>query len=252
MYFDVVDTPLTAAQVARLLGIPVEPAEAPTVTTARIRDRAFAALGEDAPEPATARQRAYAETLGLDVVDDTKRVSSAKIAEALRSRNLRLIAKMDLAPGDRVACRHVAAVGGAEPTWETEEVVSSIAPDGRVWFKGGQGKGAFPDRLRKLKPDSDQPGQPRAHRGDDPGIKVTLHEELVVILQEGGVGWVSTQQLADQVNARGRYHKKDGGLVTAFQVHGRTRNYPDLFERDGSRVRLHRPQTLPDGSGDEA
>lgn len=69
----------------------------------------------------------------------------------------------------------------------------------------------------------------------------TLHNELVRLLQEQG--WMTTTELADQVNAAGRYEKKDGSAVTAFQVHGRTRNYSDLFERDGSRVRLRRQPT---------
>lgn len=67
---------------------------------------------------------------------------------------------------------------------------------------------------------------------------VTLHQELVDILSEHGGGWMSTTDLAHEVNRRGRYAKADGSEVTAFQVHGRTKNYPDLFERDGSRVRL--------------
>ncbi len=40
------------------------------------------------------------------------------------------------------------------------------------------------------------------------------------------------------VNRRGRYEKRDGSAVTAFQVHGRTRQYSRMFERDGSRARL--------------
>lgn len=67
--------------------------------------------------------------------------------------------------------------------------------------------------------------------------RVTLHEELEAILGEQA-GWMTTQQLADAVNERGRYSKQDGSEMTAFQVHGRTRNYDRLFERDGSRVRL--------------
>ena len=49
---------------------------------------------------------------------------------------------------------------------------------------------------------------------------------------------MTTAEIADRVNLRGHYVKRDASLVTAFQIHGRTRNYSDLFERDGSRVRL--------------
>lgn len=70
-------------------------------------------------------------------------------------------------------------------------------------------------------------------------MKITLHEELVDILRQRGDGWMTTQELADQVRQRGRYKKRDGTSdVSAFQVHGRTRQYSHLFERDGARVRL--------------
>jgi hypothetical protein len=68
---------------------------------------------------------------------------------------------------------------------------------------------------------------------------VTLHEEIADILRAHGNPWMTTQEIADAVNERGRYRKKDGSAVTAFQIHGRTKNYSHLFDRDGSRVRLH-------------
>lgn len=70
--------------------------------------------------------------------------------------------------------------------------------------------------------------------------RITLHSEIEAILSETDQEWLTTQEIADLVNARGRYHKGDGSAVTAFQIHGRTRNYPHLFDREGSRVRLQR------------
>lgn len=67
--------------------------------------------------------------------------------------------------------------------------------------------------------------------------RVTLHEEIAAILREHD-GWMTTQEIADAVNERGSYSKKDGSAMDAFQIHGRSKNYPDLFERDGSKVRL--------------
>lgn len=69
--------------------------------------------------------------------------------------------------------------------------------------------------------------------------KVTLHDEIARILSEGGNPWMTTEEIALEVDAAGKYHKKDGSRMTAFQIHGRTKNYPYMFERDGSRVRLH-------------
>jgi hypothetical protein len=69
-------------------------------------------------------------------------------------------------------------------------------------------------------------------------MATTLHEELAEILRGQGNRWMTTTELAQAVNERGIYEKADGSAVTDFQVHGRTKNYDRLFERDGSRVRL--------------
>jgi hypothetical protein len=70
------------------------------------------------------------------------------------------------------------------------------------------------------------------------GIRVTLYEELQDILVEHGNRWKTTTDLAEEVNARGRYRTGDGSEVTPFQIHGLARRYKDIFEREGSRVRL--------------
>lgn len=66
---------------------------------------------------------------------------------------------------------------------------------------------------------------------------MTLHDAIVEILRELGHP-VSTTELADEVNRRGSYRKKDRSPITAFQIHGRTRNYPQLFSRQTSNVSL--------------
>ena len=71
--------------------------------------------------------------------------------------------------------------------------------------------------------------------------KVPLHEEIAGILQSRGNNWMTTHEIAALVNERGRYRKKDGSQVTDYQIHGRTRKRPNLFERDGRKVRLLRP-----------
>lgn len=68
--------------------------------------------------------------------------------------------------------------------------------------------------------------------------RVLLHDEIAAILRLGGNAWMTTAELARAVNGRGFYRKRDGSTVTAFQIHGRTKNYSRMFERDGSRVRL--------------
>jgi hypothetical protein len=87
-------------------------------------------------------------------------------------------------------------------------------------------------------------GQSAARAGNRRGGSakpVTLHEEIAEILRETGSPLTSSE-LAEAVNRRGRYAKRDGTPVTPFQIHGRTRNYPQLFARNGSTVVLRSPQ----------
>ena len=77
---------------------------------------------------------------------------------------------------------------------------------------------------------------------------VTLHDELLAILRSEGNRWMTVQELATAVNARGRYAKRDGSAMGAGQINLRTRaggSYEHLFERDGKRVRLRGAQTVP-------
>ena len=67
--------------------------------------------------------------------------------------------------------------------------------------------------------------------------KITLHEEIQNILIANDNVWMATHEIAAQVNLRGRYRKKDDSEVADFQIHGRTRNYPQLFNREGRLVR---------------
>jgi hypothetical protein len=64
-----------------------------------------------------------------------------------------------------------------------------------------------------------------------------LHEAIEKLLRQTGKS-MSTQQIADELNENGWYKKKDGSEIKAFQIHGRTKNYFNIFERDGSNVFL--------------
>ena len=70
--------------------------------------------------------------------------------------------------------------------------------------------------------------------------KIFLHDEIRTILLANGNAWMTTSEIATEVNQRNRYRKRDGSQVTDFQIHGRTRNYPNLFEREGSKVRFRK------------
>lgn len=66
---------------------------------------------------------------------------------------------------------------------------------------------------------------------------MTLHEAIEKLLREKGRP-MTTQQIAEELNNKCWYQKKDGSKIQAFQIHGRTRNYSKIFDRDGSTVSL--------------
>lgn len=66
---------------------------------------------------------------------------------------------------------------------------------------------------------------------------ITLHDEIREILLKKGKP-MTTSEIAVEVNKRGIYKKKDGSEISAFQIHGRTKNYPLIFTRDSTVVSL--------------
>ena len=67
---------------------------------------------------------------------------------------------------------------------------------------------------------------------------MTLHEAIVRLLMESK-GSMTTSEIASRLNKNKWYtKKKKDSLITPFQVHGRTKNYHQLFNRDGSTVSL--------------
>ena len=134
---------------ARLLGLDIAP-DTSDVAAARLLDAVASAIGHELPKPSTDRQQAFAESLGHDVSADSQRVASAKIGEALFARNQDAIAALTLKPGDHVVRVERFEHDGEMRTLEREFIVSSIQPNGRVFFKGGNGQGAWPTQLKKL------------------------------------------------------------------------------------------------------
>lgn len=66
---------------------------------------------------------------------------------------------------------------------------------------------------------------------------MTLHQVINEVLLDLGRP-MTTNELANVINFRHSYTKRDGSPVDAFQIHGRTKNYPNLFSRSGSFVGL--------------
>lgn len=64
-----------------------------------------------------------------------------------------------------------------------------------------------------------------------------LHEAIEKLLKEKGYP-MTTSEIADELNRNKWYQKKDGSPISDFQIHGRTRKYPHMFNRNGSTVFL--------------
>ncbi len=68
--------------------------------------------------------------------------------------------------------------------------------------------------------------------------RLTLHAAISRVLSEEDNRWMSARELTDIINARALYRKKDGSKIELSQVHARTKNYANLFEKDGPSIRL--------------
>jgi hypothetical protein len=66
----------------------------------------------------------------------------------------------------------------------------------------------------------------------------TLHEAIVQVLREHDNRWMTVRELADEINRRALYEKRDRSPVEPNQIHARAKNYSALFEKEGPRVRL--------------
>ncbi|OUN59005.1 hypothetical protein [Alistipes sp. An66] len=64
---------------------------------------------------------------------------------------------------------------------------------------------------------------------------LTLHEAIAVVLREGAK---TSRELADEINRRNLYRRKDGRPLPANQVSARIRAYGALFERKGKMIFL--------------
>ncbi|MCW3072436.1 MAG: putative hypoxanthine DNA-glycosylase [Bacteroidetes bacterium] len=63
-----------------------------------------------------------------------------------------------------------------------------------------------------------------------------LHEAIEKLLLQTGP--LTPRQIADELNKNGWYQKKDNSTIQAFQIRGRTKNYTNIFNRDGLKISL--------------
>ena len=135
-------------ELARALGIELSD-QTEAVAAAFLHDAVARAILDEPRQPSTSNQRVFAGSLNLDVGADSRRVASARIREARDSRNRDALQALQLAPGDRVVRIQTFEIDRVTHFDEREFIVSSIGPNHRVFFKGGQGQGAWPTQLRR-------------------------------------------------------------------------------------------------------
>src|SRR4051812_2592723 len=61
----------------------------------------------------------------------------------------------------------------------------------------------------------DTPSEPPSRSGE----RITLHAELASVLRQRRNAWMTVGELADAVNERQRYAKRDGSSVDPSQIH---------------------------------
>lgn len=73
---------------------------------------------------------------------------------------------------------------------------------------------------------------------DMPVGRLTLHAAMRLVLRDAPNQMMRPADLAAEVHRRGLYRMRDGRPVEPQQIHARVGNYPDLFARDGTFVKL--------------
>lgn len=64
-----------------------------------------------------------------------------------------------------------------------------------------------------------------------------IEEAIVYVLASSDRG-MRTEQIADVINSRGLYKRKDGGPVTSKQVYAVVMRFPDTFCKAEGRIML--------------
>lgn len=77
-------------------------------------------------------------------------------------------------------------------------------------------------------------GQPRVDVLDE---RLTLHEAMELVLRENDNRWMTVHELADEINRRALYEKRDRSPVESSQIHARANKYSSRFQKDGPRIR---------------
>ena len=73
---------------------------------------------------------------------------------------------------------------------------------------------------------------------EQPPARESSHGAMAEVLRTAPQFKMRPVDLATEINRRGLYRMRDGRPIEPQQIHARTGNYPDMFERDGAFIRL--------------
>lgn len=68
-------------------------------------------------------------------------------------------------------------------------------------------------------------------------VMLTLHAAIATVLEIHRVP-LCAKELADEINRRRLYIRRDRTLLRSSQIHARVKNYPALFEKSGGVITL--------------
>ena len=112
------------------------------VAVAAIEDKVRHLILNQPIDTPSERQIDLAHKLGVDLGHCSKNMASVKISDKLDKNNRDSVERQKLKPGDKV--RKIYGDMGHTYT------ISSIQPNGVVWFKGGQGSKSWASNVEKL------------------------------------------------------------------------------------------------------
>lgn len=69
-------------------------------------------------------------------------------------------------------------------------------------------------------------------------IRLTLHDAMARVIQEAPQQMLRAGDIAREINRQRLYRMRDGRPVEAQQIHARVGQYPHLFVREGTFIKL--------------
>jgi hypothetical protein len=149
---------------ARQLGLALDGNEPHDVVAVMLEEHLQPTVWGTEPEPASVRQLSFLRDLNAILpAGITKGMASAWIEYHLALKTIRSLEKLRLEAGDAVikASTFRASLADSMRLFLEYFIVSSIGADGLVYFRGGNGKCAWPTSLRRATEDDSPAEYPR-------------------------------------------------------------------------------------------